>query len=151
MTQELLRHLLDACFYGKQITELMPPLPQNIKPRHIHVLDTIHMLQERQKDVRISDVSAELRVTTPSVTKLIQELETYGAVEKRGNKEDKRITNLILTPLGLEYYARYIKDYHEKLAEILTSLDEQECEATVRTLEKMYHLMKARPIEITKQ
>lgn len=150
VSQELLRHLLDACFYGKQITELMPPLPQGIKPRHIHVLDTIHILQEKQAYVCISDVSSELRVTTPSVTKLIQELETFGAVEKHANREDKRITTLILTPLGLEFYALYIKDYHEKLAEILTSLDEQDCESTVRTLEKMYHLMKAHPIEILK-
>lgn len=150
MTYQLLKHLLDACFYGKQITELMPSLPQKIKPRHIHVIDKIHILQEKQEYVRISDISSALRITMPSVTKLINELTAYGVVEKHTNIQDKRITTLTLTPLGMKYYTLYIKDYEDKLAQILKLLDEKDCEATIRTLEKMYQIMKSHPIEITK-
>lgn len=150
MNQELLRHLLDACFYGKQITELMPPLPPKMKPRHIHVINAIHVLQEKQEYVRISDVSHALRVTTPSVTKLINELEVYGVVEKHANEEDRRITTLTLTPLGVEYYTLYIRDYHSQLSKLLQSLDEKDCDTTIQTLEKMYQIMKAHSIKITK-
>lgn len=150
MDQKLLRNLLDACFFGKQITELMPPLPPKIKPRHIHVINAIHVLQAKQEYVRISDVSHTLRVTTPSVTKLINELEAYGVAEKHANEGDKRITTLTLTPLGVEYYTLYIQDYHSELAELLQSLDEGACKATIQTLEKMYRIMKTHPIKITK-
>lgn len=148
MDNELLQHLLDACFYGKQITELMPPLPPKIKPRHIHVINAIHALQEKQKYVRISDISYALRITKPSVTKLINELKAYGAVEKRICEDDKRVVILSLTPLGTKYFILYVKNYHNRLMKILEPLENDDCKATIRTLEKMCRIMKANPIKI---
>lgn len=149
MNDELIRHLFDACFYGKQITELLPPLPPNMKSRHIQVIDIIYRLQEKQEYVRISDVSAAMRITKPSVTKLINELTEYGVVEKQANEKDRRVTTVTLTVLGIQYYDSYITEYHSRLVTLLQSIDEADCLATVKTLEIMYRLMKAQKIVIT--
>jgi len=147
MTSELVSQLLDACFYGKQITEWTPTLPTNMKPRHIHVIDAIDTLS-RQRSVRISDVSRALRVTTPSVTKLINELVDLGTVEKRASEEDCRVTILTLTPLGEKYAEHYIRQYHSQLAKLLETLDEKDCQITIQTLKTMAHIMREHPIQI---
>lgn len=151
MTEKLLRRLLDACFIGKRITELIPPLPKGLKPRHIHVIEIIHLLQEEQEIVRVSDVSDALHITTPSVTKLINELFAIGAVEKHPFREDKRITALVLTPLGVRYYQIYIQDYHSRLMVLLKDLPIDDCETTFKTLESMYEIIKTYPIKLDAQ
>ena len=33
------RDLIDVCWMAKRITEALPELPKNMKPRHVHVID----------------------------------------------------------------------------------------------------------------
>ena len=75
MNIDKFKELIDSCFIAKKITETMEELPKGFKPRHIHVIDSIYQLSKKKSDVRISDVSSKLNVTTPSITKLINELE----------------------------------------------------------------------------
>ena len=35
------RDLIDVCWMAKRITEALPELPKNMKPRHVHVIDAI--------------------------------------------------------------------------------------------------------------
>ena len=60
-----LKQLLDSCFLAKRIVETLPKLPHGMKPRHIHVLDAIDMIQATQKVCRVSDVSTVLDITMP--------------------------------------------------------------------------------------
>ena len=70
-----LKQLLDACFTAKHIVETLPQLPKGMKPRHIHVLDSVSRVCTEQGECRVSDVSTRLNITMPSITKLVQELE----------------------------------------------------------------------------
>ena len=47
MTTTALKQLLDSCFVAKRVIETLPELPPGMKPRHIHVLDAVHTLQEQ--------------------------------------------------------------------------------------------------------
>lgn len=85
MTTIALKQLLDSCFTAKRVIETLPELPPGMKPRHIHVLEAVHALQEQNGACRVSDVSARLNVTLPSVTKLVQELENRNLLEKRAD------------------------------------------------------------------
>ena len=147
MTAEFIGQLLDACFYGKQITEQMPVLPSKMKPRHIHVMHAIDNLA-RGGTVRIGDVSRALRVTTPSGTKLINELVALGTVTKHVSGEDHRVTTLKLTPLGQKYVEKYVHQYYSRLAELLGTLDEKDCRITIRTLKTMAQIMEQHPIQL---
>ena len=102
------KDFLSACQDAKRITELMPPLPKGMSPRHIYVIDAVFQLSQCQEKVMVSDVSKLLGVTRPSITKVIQELEKLKVLTKIPDQEDKRIVHIALTSLGKEYYGVYV-------------------------------------------
>ena len=102
------KDFLSACQDAKRITELMPPLPKGMSPRHIYVIDAVFQLSQCQEKVMVSDVSRLLGVTRPSITKVIQDLEKLKALTKIPDQEDKRIVHIALTSLGKEYYDFYV-------------------------------------------
>ncbi len=92
--------------------------------------------------VKISDVSDFLGGTRPSVTKLIRELESHGALTKTPDTRDKRIIWLQLTPLGEEYYDFYCLRYHTWLSEVLREIPKKDFEITVRTIWRTRELLR---------
>ena len=84
------KNFLGACHEAKRITELMPELPKGMTPRHIQVLDVIWQMEAAGQSVKVSDISDFLNVTRPSITKLIRELEGFGAVVKLQDGADRR-------------------------------------------------------------
>lgn len=141
MNTEKIKELLNSCFTAKKITETMEELPKGFKPRHIHVIDSIYTIGERKEDVRISDVSKELHITTPSVTKLINELEAMEAVEKYTWSEDKRVTLVRLTKLGQCYQKHYVLEYHEAWAKGLSDITDEEVDLVVSVIKKLQQAM----------
>ena len=109
MTTTALKQLLDSCFVATRVIETLPELPPGMKRRHIHA---VHTLQEQNGSCRVSDVSVRLNVTLPSVTKLVQELESRGLLEKRADSRDGRVILLVLTPEGETCFRRYVRDMH---------------------------------------
>ena len=61
MNTTSLKRLLDACFTAKHIIETMPALPKGMKPRHIHVLDSVDEVCREQGECRVGDVSGRDR------------------------------------------------------------------------------------------
>ena len=45
MTVKLIKQMIDACRLGKRACDMMPPLPKDVLPSYIHVLDTVHTLE----------------------------------------------------------------------------------------------------------
>ena len=86
------RDLIDVCWMAKRITEALPELPKNMKPRHVHVIDAIWNLNHRAGSpapaARVSGISAFLGVTAPSITKLVNELVVKGLVVKHASEAD---------------------------------------------------------------
>lgn len=141
MSPTSLKRLLDACFVSKRVIETLPELPEKMKPRHIHVLDAIHETQLSQGICRVSDVSARLNITRPSITKLVQELEALGLLEKYADKEDKRVTLLCLTDRGMECVKRHVVDFHTEWAEALKDVTDEQVQETITIIERLYETM----------
>ncbi|NMN01205.1 MarR family transcriptional regulator [Bifidobacterium sp. DSM 109958] len=143
---EEVRRLMDACWKAKAITELMPALPPGFKPRYVHVIDAIWNINEPGgQDVptaRVSDVSAFLGVTTPSVTKLVGEMTERGLVTKHAAASDRRAVTLALTERGLRIRRVYVEDYHAHLSRLLDGLSSEQCETAVVTIEATLRLMR---------
>lgn len=139
------RSLLDACWKAKTITELMPALPKGLKPRYVHVIDAVwHINEANGQDAgtaRVSDVSAFLGVTTPSVTKLVGEMVELGLIVKHADAADRRAVTLTLTERGLEIRRIYVEEYHAHLSRLLDGLTVEQCETTVHTLTEALRLM----------
>ena len=141
MTPQCVKEILDSCILAKKIVELLPPLPPGIKPRHIHVIDAVLTHYRMHGASQVGDVSRALGITMPSVTKLINELQAAGLLEKYGDAADKRAVFLRLTSKGFAYHRRYVEDFHRDLAERFAALDEADCEAAARVLQTVYEQM----------
>lgn len=141
MRTENLKRLLDACYVAKRVVETLPELPEGMKPRHIHVLDAVYEMQSGQGLCRVSDVSARLNITTPSVTKLIQELEQRGLLEKDADAGDRRVVLLRLTEAGMACVKRYVVDLHREWAEALEDVADEQAEETIHLLERLRDTM----------
>lgn len=137
MNTENLKKLVDACFLAKRIVETLPELPQGMKPRHIHVLDAVNEMQTEKGMCRVSDVSRKLNITMPSVTKLIQELETLGMLKKRQAPDDKRVALLYLTDKGMQCVQKHVLDFHSEWAEALGEISDEQAKETVYVIDKL--------------
>lgn len=132
---------LGACYDAKRITELMLKCPHGMKSSHIHVIDIIHQLQEENEMVRISDIGARMNVTNPGVTRVVNELVAFHAVEKKQADHDKRVFTVELTELGEKYYKKYICEYHEFLTEKFQGIDAEQMHQASRLIHEVYELM----------
>lgn len=141
MNTELIKNFVDACHDARKITELMPELPQGMKPRHIHVINTVYLLNHEKEYVKVSDISEALKVTKPSITKLINELEERNVLIKSPESNDKRITSLKLTPLGEKYWELYVFRYHRWLSDLFADIPEEEMAAAIQTIIRTYKLI----------
>lgn len=148
-----LKQLLDACFLAKRVVETMPELPEGMKPRHIHVLEIIHEKEEWGEECRVSDVSARLGTTTPSITKLVQELESMKMLVKRAGLTDRRVTVLRLTEKGKRCVRLYVLDLHRVWAEALWDIPDSQAEQTAELMERLYDSMPGReaPLSYSKK
>ena len=141
------RDLIDACWAAKRITEMLPELPKNMKPRHVHVIDAIwhlnHQTETPTPVARVSGISAFLGVTAPSITKLVNELVGKGLVVKHASETDGRAVTLSLTEPAEEIRELYVHQFHEHLRGVLSGIDLQDAATTVATLQTMHRLMDA--------
>ncbi len=145
MQPDSLKRVLDTCFLAKRITETLPELPQHMKPRHIHVLDAVESVRRQEGICRVSDVSERLKITMPSVTRLIQELEKLGLLQKETDREDGRFTLLELTEAGTECVRKHVVDFQEEWAGKLGSVTDEQAEEVIRVVEELWRTLPRRP------
>lgn len=143
MHVEIVKNLIDACFTAKRITELTPPLPTGMVPRHNNVIDKIHELSQTKAHVYISDISRQLNTTAPSITKLVGQLEGMGYLVKIFDQEDRRYVSIKLTDKGESHYYAFIETYHKELAELMEDMNGDDCLSAVDTINRLYSKMKA--------
>ncbi len=148
MNPQLIKDFLTACRQSKQIENLMPALPKGMSPKHIQIVDVIQGLQTKSTQVRVSDVSAKLHTTKPSITKAINELVALNVVTKQADKQDRRIYWVRLTQLGQEYYQYYIGDYHQYLTQLFAPIDPADLATTIKTIDRVYDLMQGHKQDI---
>lgn len=123
---ETVRILLDSCFQAKRLTEQLPVLPEGITKTHNRVLDCIRQLQDREAGCRISDIAGMLKTSLPGITRMVNELEKKGYVQKCPSPRDRRAVLLRLSEKGEAYIRRYIVDFHARWAAALQGVSEEE-------------------------
>ena len=75
MTGDKIKEVMDACYLAKRVRDMLPKLPNGVTSSHIHYLDTIRALECSKNSVRVSDISDELGLPRPNVTKTIKDME----------------------------------------------------------------------------
>lgn len=141
MNASEISEFLGACFEARRIVDLMPKLPKQMKPSHIHVIDIIFQLQQENGTVRISDIGNRLHITNPSITRIVSELVDMKAVKKVQSRKDRRVFTVSLTEQGMKYYRKYIEDYHDAAAEKLAGIDSTDMNTAIRVIREAYRIM----------
>ena len=131
MNSELTRQFLDACHEARRICEILPNLPERLKPRHIRIIRCIHIIYEEKGIVRVSDVASAMNGTMPSITKLVNELCAMKVVRKRQGRSDRRVFTLTLTDLGKHYYDVYVTGFQGWLCQEMQDIPEDDIKAMV--------------------
>lgn len=140
--ENLIDDIFDALEIAKKAHSLLPPLPQDIKPIHIRVLDAIYRIRDNAGNARVTDISMALGFLLPNSTKVINEMVKLGIVEKSALTTDKRVVLVHTTELGEQYIQKYILNYHTRLREGFAMIGEAECMAMIETITKVYKTMK---------
>ena len=146
MTTDKIKRMMDACYLAKRIRDMLPELPEGVAPSYISYIDTVHKLESRGKNVKISDISDTLNLPRPGVTRTVKEMEAKGYLKKIPSSEDGRITYISVTEAGEKLSEKYDKNYFGELVKYLDDISEEEADGMINTIEKLYQVMHERRI-----
>ena len=133
---------------AKRARELLPELPKGVTPSYIHYLDIIQRLESQNIKVKISDISDELNLPRPGVTRTVKDMEAKGYLQKFSSDEDGRITFITLTEEGRRLSDKYDRKYDGALSQYLDCISDEDADCTIRTIEKLYEIMQERRINL---
>lgn len=148
MTKEKIKQVMDACYQAKRVRDMMPKLPNGVTPTHIHYLDVITKLELDGAEVKVSEISDELGLPRPGVTKTIKDMERLGFVEKKSSETDGRIVYIRSTQAGRDLVCKYVDEYFTGLGESLTDITDEDADTMIATVEKLYEVMSKRSQDI---
>ncbi len=144
MTNEKVKRMLDACYQAKRIREMLPPLPQGIMPSYIQYMDLIQSMERQGIPVKISDISEQMNLPRPGVTRTVKEMEEKGLLHKIASENDGRVTYITVTEDGKKLSKKYDEEYFTSLSSALSDISEEEADCMIQTIEKFYKRMRER-------
>ncbi len=144
MTKDKLKQVMDACYQAKRIRDMLPKLPNGITSSHINYLDTICRLEAKCERVKVSEISDELGLPRPSVTKTVKDMERLGLVAKETTDKDGRFVFIKTTDAGRQIVDKYVDEYFNNLSEELAEISDEEADRMIKTIEKVYLVMNKR-------
>ena len=128
MTVKLIKQMIDACRLGKRACDMMPPLPKDVLPSYIHVLDTVHTLEAAG-------------LPRPGVTRTVKEMEAKGYLTKSASPDDGRVTYITATEAGRQLWDKYDTQYFSELLPALQDIPEEDAACMIRTIETLYQVL----------
>lgn len=144
MTRDKIKKVMDACYLAKRARDLLPKLPNGVTSSHIHYLDMIRKLELKTDHIKVSDISDELGLPRPSVTKTIKDMESLGFVEKKAVENDRRVVEIKITAAGRDLVDEYVDRYFGGLSAQLDEISDRDADIMIKTIEKLYEVMRRR-------
>ena len=144
MTKDKIKEVMDACYQAKRIRDMLPALPGGVTPSHIHYLDTLSKLEKTEGKVKVSDISENLGLPRPSVTKTVKDMEKLGFVEKETTETDGRFVYIKTTRTGRDLVDKYVDEYFGNLSEDLGGITDEDADKMIEVVEKFYIVMSNR-------
>ena len=144
MTKDMIKEVMDACYQAKRIRDMLPALPGGVTSSHIHYLDTLSKLEKTEGKVKVSDISENLGLPRPSVTKTVKDMEKLGFVEKETTETDGRFVYIKTTRTGRDLVDKYVDEYFGNLSEDLGGITDEDADKMIEVVEKFYIVMSNR-------
>jgi len=98
-------------------------------------LETLRFIKDNKPSMK--SVAGYLKIKPPSATSLVNDLVSSGLVKRSHGKNDRRVTNLVITGKGISTVKISLESAMKKMSEKLKNLNEHEQEALISILNKI--------------
>ena len=110
------------------------------KPSEIRVLFCIKKgLKLDTPEMKVSEISKQLHVTSPTITQLLKGLEADGLIERRIDPTDRRAVGITLTKKGERVTQQAAEAFSASLNGLIEYLGEEESDQLAELLSKVFH------------
>ena len=103
-----------------------------------------HQATPEAHDLTVSQISKQLRVTSPAITQLLKGLEGRGLVKRLNDATDKRTVPFRLTEPGIAVTNRAICTFTQSIHGLMAYLGAEESEHLAALLTKMFYYFSER-------
>ncbi len=141
MTIEMTKKLVDSFYVAKRVMEQLPKLPDEINSSYMRILDVIGYLTQKSELVRVSDISKELGIPRPGITRSLKTMEEKGLIEKKTSDKDKRVIYVKNTDIGEALHQKYMNQYLDELRGSLKHISDEEVAQWIEITYKVYETM----------
>ena len=101
-------------------------------PSHLALIECV----ASNPDCGIREMAEALKLSTPTVSISVRQLEKSELIGRKPNPKDGRAVQLFLTPKGKEIHQRALSFHRRKFEELLSGLTSEERNILVNLLEK---------------
>jgi DNA-binding MarR family transcriptional regulator len=109
------------------------------KPSEIRVLFCIRgAMKPGASEIKVSEISKLLYVTSPTVTQLLKGLETQGLIERHVDPVDRRSVGVTLTEKGEKVTQQAMESVARSLQGLIEYLGEEDSNRLVELLSKVF-------------
>lgn len=144
MTKDKIKQVMDACYHAKRVRDMLPPLPGGVTSSHIHYLDTLRSLEEKEDKVKVSDMSDALGLPRPGMTKTTKDMEKLGFIKKETTEADGRFVFIKITDTGRQLVDKYVDRYFGELCKELSDISDKDADTMIEVINKLYLVMSNR-------
>jgi len=135
MNKKQLQELSSLFFTMKQILRAQLP-DHKVDPNAWLRYETMRHIRDA-KGPTMRDVAEYLRIKAPSATSLIGHLARTGMIARKGEKADKRIVRIFLTPRGKREVERYERRSATMMHSTFSKLDDHELQGLIVILRRL--------------
>lgn len=108
-------------------------------PSEIKVLIAIkHGTNEEKRDMKVSEISKQLHITSPSVTQIINKLEKDDIVLRNMDPSDRRAVNICLTDKGMQVVSEAKAVLSDAFVGLIDFLGEEDSQRLAVLLTKVF-------------
>ena len=116
-----------------------PPHVDELKPSEFRVLHTVkNEYIDSGEGLRISEISKNLRIAVPTATQLVKSLERKGFVEKIPDRDDGRVTRVILSSKGKELARRGYEEFYKRFSGLAEYLGDEKSDELASLMQDVF-------------
>lgn len=119
------------------LTKALAPL--DLKPPHLDVLVNLY----RFEGLTQQELARKLLVGRSTVSMTLPQLEKRGLIERQGDREDRRVLRLRLTPTGRDAAMKAMAIQTALIDAILSPTSVEDCAVIAETMEAMVQRLQA--------
>lgn len=111
-----------------------------LKPSEIRVLITIRLGNNKadKQVLTVSEISKRLKVTSPTITQMVNSLLAQGLVVRTSDSQDRRVSGILLTEKGELLADRAVSKIRDTFAGMVDYLGQEQSDTLVNLLNKVH-------------